>query len=629
MNRIRTVSQAVILLVFFLARFASADEMDNDYTPPAASQSDLDFRLPSTEIRSYGLSDFKNLQAVMLVAVDAQSCNEKSRSLDESRVLRDVKKLKKTKLLFIDSAMDPDRELIAGKQKGQKSHYLFDPYQQVSRSFGFRNVGDYVILQPAADEVVQRGNLDSLFGSEPLPMAVKELGEIFRRSAKITNGTQKVNSCALTLDEKTAAQFQEGFLRPFARACLSCHMSSQVYDYFTSMDQVLGWRAMSLKTIRQMRMPGRYDPYYNQKLVGANLKGSTSEPSIEDLRRVVRWLESPPNLTDEMRSAFLELRKKRKFAIDNPQPVLPIIQTVTLKEPVAVPASGGAAYLNTFLGEPLKEDIAVQGFNLRTNLQSVHHTTIFAFDPQKVNAEEFKNSANMSFHLRAAKLKKFFGENVLSTIDGFLNGKKLPFNLVNEPVLATFSRRQGRLIFPLDSALRIKKGMQFAVQLHMEPSGKPESVDVSFDVLGRSSSEDFKPLRRWSIEPNARFRIAAGQPSYVARAEVKIDRPIQLKVLSVHTHYRGIAARILLQTPNGRQMTIASIPFMQFKMDRVLTLPGAGVSIGSGSLLVSEIEYDNSVHHLANPDPDVSVELGGSTRDNEMHYPRYLFVDEG
>lgn len=603
----------VVLGIAFFGSLGAAHEPTEKIQTAEALAGETEFRLPSTEIRSFALSDFRDFNQVIVLAVDSKTCPAFDLVRLQKPLSEALRKAKELKLLFLDVAIDANREALGEKHNQQPYQYVFDAYQQAAKQFGFVSAGDFALLDAKTEKRLAVGNV--------LGFEEKVVSQIPSRFVQVWKPVAKTDRCRLGLENPKRVSFEVDFLRPFSRACLSCHMSTQVYDYFTSLDEVLGWKAMSLKTIRQLRMPGRFDPYYTKQPDPVN-------PSVEDLRKIVAWLEAPPELTSDMRKAFLATRDRRKSFLKNPQPKLPVLLTVELEKPVEVAAVGEAAYLNTFIGKPLTEDLDIQGFDLRTNLQSVHHTTIFAFDPTKVDAKDFSESANMSFHLRASTLKKFFGESVLRTIDGSLDGRKVPFTLVNEPVLATFSRRQGRLVYPLDSAVRVNKGMQFAIQLHMEPSGKKESVSLVFDVLGRNTKESYKPLRRWSVEPHSSFQIAAGRPSYVARSFLEIDKSILLKVISVHTHYRGTAARIQLRNPQGVTMTIASIPFMQFKMDRVLTLSGEGISIEPGSQLISEIEYDNSSRHAANPSPDIAVGLGGSTVDNEMHYPRYLFVEQ-
>ncbi len=595
------------------------------------ARDEIEFRLPSTKIRGFALSDFTDYKSVLLVGIDSQSCPSEEFLKELVRIQNQDGKKRELKIVVLDMAIGARREDITANlakiSKSASFTYLFDALQTVSRSFDLKKSGDYVLLDPRSLKISERGSLSPGVKLEE----TSKLGKEFRSSSffsKISSKTSEPTQCGLKYETVRLDDFKEDFLRPFARACQSCHVATQVHDSFKTLDQVLGWRVMSLRTIRLMRMPGRYDPYYYKYRSPEEKYDAFHEPSLEDMRKIVAWLSNPPKVTDAMKKSFVESRESTISTLEKSASGYPVLLTLEMTKPVSVPAEGGSVYLNTFVGKPLEQDITVQGLYMRTNLSVVHHTTIFVFDPKKVDAKEFADSANMDYQYRQWTMrKKFYGSEALKKIDGSLNGKKSSFTQIFEPVIATFSRRQGAMLFPKDSAFTIKKGMQFAIQLHMEPSGKAEEATMSFDVLGRPFSEPFAPLKRISLNTDEKFKIAAGQDSYIAKSVAKFDKPTLVKTRSIHTHYRGIAARVLLRRPHGPEEIIASLPFMQMKSDRRLNFLRGGLALEAGSTLTTEIEYDNSERNPANPDPDAVVRLGGGTIGDEMYYPRYIYIE--
>ncbi len=584
------------------------------------ARGDLEFRLPSTDIRSYSLGDFKDFKAVLLVATDSSACANTDFERSLLAVQKKILKSKKLQIVVIDFADKPEREKIATRLKASSLIYLFDSLQMIAPSFRLEKAGDFVLVEPESIDIKERGNLlkaGSL--TESLP---KEFRTNWSHASSET-------LCSLKFADVKIDDFKQDFSRPFARACLGCHNVNQVHDIFTTLDKVVGWQAMSLRTVRLMRMPGRYDPYYYPYRSPNERSDLYFEASTEDVRKVVKWITSPPPLTDEMRRSFLATREIYTRPVEKAATELPVLLTVDKKDPIQVPATGAAIYTNAFIGEPLKEDMIVQGIFLRTNLNVVHHTTIFAFDPKTVDGDDFAKSANMSYQIRRSILQKFYGAGALKDIAGSLHGKKVPFTQVFEPLLATFNRRKGTLTFPPDSALTLRKGTQLAIQLHMEPSGKPEEATISFDLLGRVSKQPFSELRRVSVNPDKSFRIKPHQKSYIVTSWAKFDRRILLKSMSIHSHYRGVAGRVRIEKPSGGgEQIIASIPYLQYKMDRRLSFPNGGIAVEAGSRLVSEIEYDNSERNSANPNANAVVGLGGGTIEDEMHYPRYLYIEQ-
>lgn len=589
------------------------------------ARDEIEFRLPSTEIRGFALSDFIDYKSVLLIGADSQRCGDDGFLKELTRLQANFEKKKELKIVLLDSAVDARRDEIAKKlaalSKGRPLTYLFDALQTVSKSLDFKTSRDYVLIDPVSLKISERGGMASdTQSADSVPDS--KLPKALLASIK------KSEACDLRYETVHLEDFKEDFLRPFTRACQSCHVGTQVHDHFKTLDQVLGWRAMSLRTIRLMRMPGRYDPYYYQYRSSQEKYDVFHEPSNEDLRKVVAWLSQPPKITSKMKKAFVDSRESTIRSQKKSYSGYPVLMTVEMDKPVQVPAEGTALYKNTYLGEPLKEDLVLQGLFLRTNLSVVHHTTIFAFDPKKVDATEFENSVNMDYHHRQWVLReKFYGKGALKSIDGTLDGKKAPFIQIFEPVVATFSRRDGPMLFPDDAAIVIKKGMRFAVQLHMEPSGKVESVPLSFDVLGRPFSKPFSLLRRISLNPDNKFEIRPGQSSYIVSSFAKFAKRSLLKTITIHTHYRGIAARIRLKTPSGREKIVASLPFMQMKTDRRLNLLRGGLEIEAGSTIITEVEYDNSERNPSNPDPEATVKLGGRIVEDDMYYPRYIYIE--
>lgn len=591
------------------------------------ARDEIEFRLPSTKIRGFALSDFTNYKSVLLVGFDSQACPDEALLKELVRLQNQDGKKRETKIVVLDLSASARREEVTSRlakiAKSDSFTYLFDSIQSVSRSFDLKNSGDYVLLDPETLKILEKGTIAKLGELTETSKISKDL-----RASSVFSKMGTSSQCELRYETVRIENFKDDFLRPFARACQSCHVATQVHDSFKTLDQVLGWRVMSLRTIRLMRMPGRYDPYYYKYRSPEEKYDAFHEPSPEDMRKIVSWLSSPPKVTEQMKKDFIESRNATISTLEKSASGYPVLLTLEMKNPVSVPAEGGSVYVNTFVGEPLEKDITVQGLYMRTNLAVVHHTTIFVFDPKKVDAKEFADSANMDYQYRQWTMrKKFYGSEALKKIDGSLDGKKASFTQIFEPVIATFSRRQGAMLFPKDSAFVIKKGMQFAIQLHMEPSGKPEKATMSFDVLGRPFTEPFAPLKRISLNTDEKFKIAAGQDSYIARSVAKFDKPTLVKTVSIHTHYRGIAARVLLRRPRGQDEIIASLPFMQMKSDRRLNFLRGGLELEAGSTLTTEIEYDNSERNPANPDPDVIVRLGGGTIGDEMYYPRYIYIE--
>lgn len=602
----RAAAFALLSLLLVNPARSHIDDTSRAPTPGKTEEyarGDIEFRLPSTNLRSYALHDFDDYKYVLLVAVSsADKCLSVTQEDDFDKLQKSLSKSKLARVVLIDSNPRAVREDL--EKKKRSSVFLFDSYQQVSKSFGFGKVGDFALIEPTKPQTVASGNLSA------------PPSELKKQWSKLKS--LKSEPCEVSYQGVSSPDFQTAFVKPFGRACVNCHITTEVYDHFKTLDETLGWRAMSLKTIRLRRMPGNFDPY--DRVPNSNL-------TDEDIRNVVAWLESPPEITDEMRAKYLESYSELKKKFENRKYDGPVLATLKTPEAVEVAANEPTTYRNFFLGKPTTEDMVIQGVRLKTNLNVVHHANLFALKDDSITKAGFVDEG-MFLNTLLERFRHIYGRLSFQELPGELNGKSAKFYKINESIVTTFSRRAGTIPFPEDTAFFVPKGTQFAVQLHLQGSGKKETVDTQFEILGRTYKTPYKKLRRITVNPLDSFLLKPHQKSYISKSTIPFSKPAQLKNLWVHTHFRGVAARVSLKEPDGRIRRVASFPFLQMKVDQSRSFWNNGIPIAAGSELITEIEYDNSSANFANPDPTLPIKLGGSTFGDEMHFPRFVFTED-
>ena len=585
------------------------------------AREDWEFRLPSTAIRSYSLADFQDVKYVVLVAMPWSTCPD----LQFRDWILKANKIgsKRFQIVAIDPTGDPRGEnaLTSYRDKVEKdwpaagSHYLFDAYQAVSSSLLFKNKGDFAVFDPTGPYRLHSGGMDE-FRSLTAQLLKKYLLKV-----PALSGAQG-DRCPIEYRKYEQLGFKEMFLTPFSKACQSCHVRSEVYDIFRTLQDVVGWRAMSLRTIRLDRMPGVHDPFY--------LHPGESNVAVEDLRRIVHWLSDRPALSPEMESQFKDDHLRRTVARDKER-AESTATSVSLSIPVGseatiVPAEGALRYYIFKLGTPLKEDLVLQGVRANLNLNIVHHANILALPPEKWPSKKNEGGGILIVGRRRNFINDYMSHTDGMKLTGSLNGKSAEFAQVPEPIVMTFSRRSGLIMYPRDQAFVIPKGTQLGVELHVEPSGVAERLEASFEFLSRSSTTPFRELKRFGVVPVNGFKLLPNLQSYKSVVEVPILKPTQIHKLWFHAHYRGVAARFRIRRKNQTETTIASFPFLQMKIGPYREF-SPSISLDSGDRLIVESEYDNSRFNSANPDPSRTVPLGGSTLDDEMHFARFVISE--
>lgn len=585
------------------------------------AREEWEFRLPSLEVRSFALSDFQNFKYVVLVAVPWGCCPDGA--LKDWITRANEMARTDIRVIPVDPHIDLGKENAIHSYRDEvrrdwkDARYLFDPLQMVSTSLLFKNSGDFAVFDPRGPRLLHSGGLDELRSKS---------SHLFQRYIPRLQALAKDagNECAIRYQTYDMLNFEEGFLRPFSRACQACHVRSEIYDIFPTLAKTIGWKAMGLRTIRLGRMPGGHDPYYRHP----------KEPgvTVEDVRRVVHWLSQDHPLTEEMSSAFAKdhealLRKGRQEVRTLDVPALDF-WVGDPKKPQMIPPEGPIQYFHFKLGEPLKESLVLRGIQAELNLNVIHHANVMALPPgtdPKVFGYGSQSSALFGSFVDYMKYQ--MGPTAISGLKGWLDRSPAGFSQVFEPIVLTFSRRAGLMEYAKDRAFFLPKGTQLAVQLHIQPSGGEEALHARFQFFSKAPEKRYRPLKRFSILPTKGMTLPAGKQSFLSKSELPISKSVRVHTLWIHTHYRGVAARVRVIRKNGVDLTVASFPFLQMKMNSTRNFEPA-LRLLPGDKIVTEVEYDNSKFNFANPNPSKPVSLGGSTLDHEMHYARFVVSDD-
>ncbi len=149
-----------------------------------------------------------------------------------------------------------------------------------------------------------------------------------------------------------------------------------------------------------------------------------------------------------------------------------------------------------------------------------------------------------------------------------------------------------------DLAWRLDPGTDLVVQLHMQPSGKPEAVRPSIAFF----FSDTPPTRTPSILRlgSQGIDIPAGEAAYVV--EDRYTLPVDATLLAVqpHAHYRAADVTGTATFPDGSTRTLIHIGGWDFRWQHVYryTQP---VRLPRGTTVAMRYVYDNSAGNPRNP----------------------------
>ena len=160
---------------------------------------------------------------------------------------------------------------------------------------------------------------------------------------------------------------------------------------------------------------------------------------------------------------------------------------------------------------------------------------------------------------------------------------------------------------------RLERGSDLVVQLHMQPTGKPEPVQISVGLFFTSQPPVRIPIGlRLGSET---IDIAAADPQYVVADSYVL--PVDADLLAIQPHAHNLARQMTASAslPDGSTRTLISIADWDFRWQDVYRY-AQPVTLPRGSTIRMRFTYDNSAANARNPrQPPVRVVWGQNTTD--------------
>ena len=166
---------------------------------------------------------------------------------------------------------------------------------------------------------------------------------------------------------------------------------------------------------------------------------------------------------------------------------------------------------------------------------------------------------------------------------------------------------------PDDAAWRLEPGSDVVVQLHMQPTGKPEPVQVSVALFFSDRPPTRTPV---GIRLGSQtIDIAAGNASYIVADSYRLPVDVDLLAIQPHAHNLGRTMHAAASLPDGTTRTLIDIDDWDFRWQDVYRY-AAPISLPRGTTISMRFSYDNSAANPRNPHrPPARVVWGQNTSD--------------
>jgi hypothetical protein len=264
---------------------------------------------------------------------------------------------------------------------------------------------------------------------------------------------------------------------------------------------------------------------------------------------------------------------------------------IRLPQPYTLPADGKDVYRNFVIPVPLSARRYVRAVEFQPgNARAVHHAFML-LDPSRDSRRRDEQDPEPGFP-----------------------GLHTPPS-AQTPTGHFLSWQPGKVPLPVPDELAwtLEKDTDFILQIHLRPTGKPESVQPSVGFYFTDTRPTKTPFKfgLWSYD----IDIPAGEANYVIRQSYKL--PVGVDVLRVlpHAHYLGRRLQGLATLPDGTQQSLIRIPRWDFNWqgDYVFAKP---VFLPKGTTISMDFSYDNSTNNPANPNqPPRPVSYGVNSSD--------------
>jgi tetratricopeptide (TPR) repeat protein len=172
---------------------------------------------------------------------------------------------------------------------------------------------------------------------------------------------------------------------------------------------------------------------------------------------------------------------------------------------------------------------------------------------------------------------------------------------------------QAAPLLPKGLAWRLEPHTDLVVELHMQPTGKPEVIQPSIGLFFGSDPPERTPAMLRLGRQN--IAIGAGEKNYRVTDSFVLPVDVEVQAVQPHAHYLLREAKGIARLPDGSTRPLIYIKDWDFRWQQVYRY-AVPTSLPKGTTLAMEYTYDNSADNARNPSrPPQPVHWGQRSKD--------------
>jgi tetratricopeptide (TPR) repeat protein/mono/diheme cytochrome c family protein len=270
---------------------------------------------------------------------------------------------------------------------------------------------------------------------------------------------------------------------------------------------------------------------------------------------------------------------------------------LTAAKPFQLTASGSDMYWNFIFPLPIDRTRWVKAIEIRPGEKRfVHHANILVDRMQ--NSRQREKEPGSGFEGMEIKIES----ETFDPDSHFLFWK---------PGTAPYVEPEGM-------ALRLDKGTDLVLNVHLQPSGKPETIQPTIGVYFTNQPATKFPMLL-QLQNDAKLDIPAGDRNFIVSDELTLPIDVDLLAIYPHAHYLGKDLQAVATLPEGVTKTLIHIPYWDLNWQAVFRY-AEPVFLPKGTTVTMRYVYDNSEDNALNPnDPPERVRGGNRAKDEMAH----------
>jgi tetratricopeptide (TPR) repeat protein len=265
---------------------------------------------------------------------------------------------------------------------------------------------------------------------------------------------------------------------------------------------------------------------------------------------------------------------------------------LNLPEPYVLPAEGSDVIRNFVLSIPVSEPRWVGAVELRPGNKKIVHHAILNIDHTRVSRQLDQQDPEPGFGGMDMGFSESPGGHTVIWAPG-----SVPF--------------EGRG----EMAWRLEPGTDLVLQLHMLPTGKPESLALAIGLHFTEQPPTIRPMEL--MLRNDAIDIPPGMDDYVLQDSLILPAPVDLLAICPHAHYLGRQLQAYAILPDLTRRWLIRIDDWDFNWQD-LYYYREPIELPAGTTLVMRYTYDNSADNPSNPHHPPRRVVGGNDSSNEM-----------